>query len=465
MPSPDADPRSPSGTTIPAVVFVHGFGSSEDCWAPLLTLLGDDTDIDRRFGFETFTYPTAKLRLHPLRRIPRLDEISNQLAAFIDSPRFHGRQLTLVGHSQGGLVIERYLADLLEAGRAEALTPVRQVIFFATPTRGSTILSPVRKLTSLIFPNPQERSLRVLNPEIAHLQEVITARVVSAVEAGTTSWPIPIQCFWGLRDRIVTEASARTFGNAVALDGDHFSILQPESHDDTRYAEFKELLLEPVGHAHVFEIDRFEAELSVGPHDPEEALPAHHGSVDRSVRTDNVGRLIRRVTFARGNRCADPYRMRYATQSGGYVKPTASHHNEAAPMAVERYEAHGLECEFELTPEPGETYTYNVDVFGGFGAGHRDQHFHLLRTSYYEAMSFQVDLTKYVEAGWTITRPPTLYFHPEDTGDHDICAMRVLDRPQDPVEADPAGRWRWELGHVREGIVDMTWDVAPPSTA
>jgi hypothetical protein len=78
-------------------------------------------------------------------------------------------------------------------------------------------------------------------------------------------------------------------------------------------------------------------------------------------------------------------------------------------------------------------------------------------------MSFQVDLSAYVKEGWSVTQPPALYFHPQDTGDHDVCAMRVLDRPVEPVESDPAaGRWRWELTHVREGIVDLTWDVAPP---
>src|SRR5204863_7401615 len=126
-------------------------------------------------------YPTKWVGLNILGRIPRLQELGRSLGDEIDSPAYRGRPLTLVGHSQGGLVILAYFADLLQRGEASRLAQIRQAIFLATPCEGSTTGMSLRALAATIFSNPQELTLRVLNPDVADIRAAIQERVVSAL--------------------------------------------------------------------------------------------------------------------------------------------------------------------------------------------------------------------------------------------------------------------------------------------
>src|SRR3954467_13335691 len=103
------------------ILFVHGFGSSRKCWIRLIQLLSKDERITSRYEFACWDYPTSWFSLNLRGRIPRLKEVSRALRNEIDSPRYRGRTITLIGHSQGGLVIQRWIADLLEEGEANLL--------------------------------------------------------------------------------------------------------------------------------------------------------------------------------------------------------------------------------------------------------------------------------------------------------------------------------------------------------
>jgi hypothetical protein len=71
-----------------------------------------------------------------------------------------------------------------------------------------------------------------------------------------------MHAFCGLQDDIVPEASARgVFDSVRAIPGDHFSILSPENVGDPRYSELVEILLQPGGHSHRFEVERYVTEL------------------------------------------------------------------------------------------------------------------------------------------------------------------------------------------------------------
>jgi pimeloyl-ACP methyl ester carboxylesterase len=446
------------------VLFVHGFGSSAKCWEPLSTLLRQDERITARYDLEYFEYPTPWFSFNPLRRIPRLREIARALREFIDSPRFYGREVTLVGHSQGGLVIQGYLAELLEAGHGERLEAVRQVLLVATPNLGSTLLSPVRKVLSVFAPNPQERTLRVLDPEITDVRAVIAERVQGAKLGGPNAWPVPITCFYGLQDGIVLEASARgPFSHVVPLEGDHFTILRPRDARDARYSELVELLLEPMGHEAVFLVDRYENAVAVKPLSPVQAFEvAHGGKPPRTVRTDNTADVLRTVMFSPKNCCALPFVLRYATRNEGYVRPTMSHENEASPEEKGRYDDNGVEAVFKFTPRPGETYRLRVEVYKGFDPGHRDLHFHLGRQTRYQTLRVSLDLTAYVAAGYAVSQQPCLYLHAHDPFDHDLCRQRGLGTPVGPAAGAPSGVWDWELHNLRQGVVDLVWDVAAP---
>jgi pimeloyl-ACP methyl ester carboxylesterase len=156
-----------------AVILVHGFTGGPHNWDQLLSLLRADPEVAERFEFVPFTYPTRLFQMSMRRRIPPVDELGNALGEFIDSREFQNREIALIGHSQGGLVIQQFLASRIQQGRAKELQPIRQVTLFATPFAGSVFLSGMRRLVFRLFPNPQERSLRVLAKETAAAQNVV----------------------------------------------------------------------------------------------------------------------------------------------------------------------------------------------------------------------------------------------------------------------------------------------------
>lgn len=99
------------------VVFVHGFTSSPKMWKPFTELMAGDPDL----GFVRplpFGYATKLVQLGPLKRIPSFDTVADSLKEYLDTEAEGYRRLALVGHSQGGLVIQRCLTRLLGEGRA-----------------------------------------------------------------------------------------------------------------------------------------------------------------------------------------------------------------------------------------------------------------------------------------------------------------------------------------------------------
>lgn len=440
------------------IVFVHGFGSSAKCWDPLLSLLNQDPKIKAMFLFACFEYPTKWFNFNPLRRIPRIREIAHGLEGFLADKKYSNyEEVTLVGHSQGGLVIQAFLVRKLEDGMAEHLERIRQVLLVATPNLGSTLFSTFRKVASIISANPQERALRVLNPEITDIRARINEKIINAARKSATEWPVPIQAFVGNEDGVVPEASARgPFYNVASLDGDHFSIISPTSHDDPRYRTLSDALQYPKGHRHVFEIDLYESSLIIEPLPPDHTMVAPK---NRIVHTDNVAYHDRSVTFSSRNTCRDLFRMRYRTRDDGCLKAVMSHDNEAPTSEQSRYDDYGREVTFDFTPKQGETYKLNLEIYKGFDKGNRDVHFHLGRKAQIKTYRFRLDLSAYVAAGYEITDGPQLYFHNQDRGDHKLCKQRTLEAPLPCTRVAGGGVWEWEIGRIREGVIDVVWDV------
>ena len=400
----------------PLVLFIHGFGSSSRCWSTLLRLLGEDERITARYELATWDYPTKWVEVNLLGRIPRLRELGHALASELDAPRYRGRELTLVGHSQGGLVIQSYIADTLSSGRASTLRDIRQVILMATPSEGSSTGISLRRLLSLFVTNPQEVTLRVLNPDVSDIRSVIREKVVGAVKDTDVTCRIPIHAFCGLQDDIVVEASARgVFDSVRSVPGTHFSILRPESMGDPRYSEFVEFLLEPGGHAHRFEIEQYTTQLRIEPC-AERRITTKSEIKPRVVGYDNYGTLKRTVRFASANRCRHNYHTQYATRGDGYVVGHPSHPNLASPADMGLAEDTGTFYRFEFLPEYGEEYCLKLDVYNGFGPGSRDVHFHLGDDAFYRSLSYTLDISPYLDAGYGISMPPLLFLDPKDVG-------------------------------------------------
>lgn len=453
----------------PVILFIHGFGSTSKCWNPLLKLLREDKRVTERYDLEVWDYPTKWFEINILGRIPRLQEIGRALHDKLDSPEYHCREVTLVGHSQGGLVIQAYLASVLEKGEGPKLGNLRQAIFLATPCAGSTTAMSLRLLLSSLFHNPQELTLRVLNPDVADIREVVRERVVGATSESATQWRVPIHAFCGMQDNIVPEASARgVFDSVKSVPGTHLTIHQPKNDRDERYTELVELLLDPGGHSHCFEIERYENLIKVEPRDPPETIETTRRNRPRWLTFDNYGTLTRRVWFANANRCDEPFAVSYTTREGGYVVGHMSHPRDDVTTSDVRgrNEETGEAHSFKFVPKAREEFWVKVEIYNGFPRHARNVHFH---PGNYDArlrlLIYELDLSAYLKAGYVFSEKPACYVQPRDVAHGDLCRLREGSRLQEPVAASAEGVFRWELRDLEDGVVDIAWDFAEPPPA
>lgn len=470
----ESRPHKPS-----LIVFAHGFGSADDCWDKLRDRLKEDGRVTPLFDFEFFQYRTRKIALGE--ELPTLSDLAEELAAFLREKKARGyRDITLVGHSMGGLVIQTYIKATLEAGRGDELAPLRQVILFATPSLGSVKYDIPRRFLSLLLPNPQEERLRVFDPEVSSTQTHLADRVVDAMGRTAKEFPIPFVCFYGEDDDIVPEPSVRgRFDYVIGLPGDHSSVIRPTHLGDPRYVPFVEHLLQPAGHRNFFEVEEWGVSVRVEPRDPAVPVMAVHGRTRREVRSDNYAHLTRSIKFSRRNRCRAPFVLSYKTlNKEGWVDYTTSHENEIGPQVKRDYKGDGYNAVFEFTPrvaedggpapDAGETYCLDVDIYRGFDEGRRDLHFHL--SDYdcvYHRIFFHLDLSAYLSAGYEVTDEPQFYLG-DDPGDCEACNESDLGEARPPKKRDPRGVWEWEIdgareGVVRDGVINVKWDVAQKS--
>ena len=445
------------------VIFVHGFISSPACWDELRDLLTSDDRVMSSLDLDFFEYHTEVLDLPFLRPLPTIQQVALELAEFVGREKFSGyRDITLVGHSLGGLVIQEYLAGKLTANRGDDLERVRQVILFGTPNRGSMLADAARRIiTALVLPHRQEYVLRVLNAEVSDLQVLMSERVVDAARRTPGERPIPVQCFYGEQDDIVVEPSARGCFDCVdPLPGDHFSLIRPVKGSE-HYRKIADALLEPAGHRNVFEIDEWGISLRVEPRRADVPVVVEYGGQRHpDLFTDNYAHLTRSVRFGRKNRCRGKFDLSYKVNKLGYLKPRPSDPNEAEPTKAAEYGETGTDYCYEFTARAGKLFTLDADIYKGFDAGKRDVHFHLGQSSRYKKIRARLDLSAYKSAGFAVTDEPKLYLHERDSLHNVICSNRALINPTAYARTDPRGVWEWECDNVREGVVDLKWDVA-----
>lgn len=229
------------------VVFVHGILSSPSMWDQFAQLIASDEELSRavepspRFG-----YATGLMRLRPSQVIPSLSVAADSLKEYLVTEAGSFERLVLVGHSQGGLVIQRCLVHMLREGRGHELKRVRHVVLLATPNTGSQLLVGVRR--TLLRANPQEKALRPYNEYLAEVRREVMRNVVYARDISDGSCPIPFSVYAGESDAVVTPASARdAFPHAAVLPGTHKTIARPGSLEHRTYRTVKRVLLAAAG--------------------------------------------------------------------------------------------------------------------------------------------------------------------------------------------------------------------------
>ena len=225
-----------------AAIFVHGIFSSPAAWEPIARLIGQDEDL-LGLTLLPFEYASPKFSWSPLRRVPNYNVLADNFQTYLDVDAADYSKLILVSHSQGGLIVQRYLARMLTNGRGRDLQRIRRIVMFACPSSGSEVFILARRWAPF-FRNPQERELRPINEAVTEAQKIVVSRVVHAECISSDRCPIPIVAYAGESDNVVTPTSARAvFPNTGVIPGDHSSIIRPDSSSHRCYTTLRSNLI------------------------------------------------------------------------------------------------------------------------------------------------------------------------------------------------------------------------------
>lgn len=237
-------------------MFVHGLFSSGEAWSRFRRLLASDSALSE-IDSHCFEYTSPKARFSLTRRIPSFDVLGDQLRTFLRRECGQGRPIVLVSHSQGGLIVQRFLARSLEAEQYADIQPIKMVVMFACPNSGSDIFLSIRRW-STIWRHPQERELRPLNQLVTETRRTILRRIVNADESDANSMHIPIYLYAGDEDNIVTSVSALDVFPAEytgVISGDHSSIIQPQDIHADSYRDLRRHVVQVIESAKFCEVN------------------------------------------------------------------------------------------------------------------------------------------------------------------------------------------------------------------
>jgi pimeloyl-ACP methyl ester carboxylesterase len=211
------------------LVLVHGFWSSSATWDRLTAFLRDDPDLTG-LRIHTFGYESPKLRwpFSPA-RIPDYNDIAQSLPAYLATHAPGTTPIAMVTHSQGGLILQRFLAWMLNEGRGRELARCRLAVMLSCPNEGTEYARSIRAAAGFRR-HAQAGQLDVLDHEVREARRIVLRQVVNATTIDDRHCPIPVYAYSGRTDNIVRRESAQSvFPNAEVLPGDHFSILDPDT--------------------------------------------------------------------------------------------------------------------------------------------------------------------------------------------------------------------------------------------
>lgn len=248
----------------PRVIFVHGLFSSAKTWDGIRALLRDDQSFPDEDSL-CYEYRSPKFLLNPLRKIPNFDDLADGLRTFIQNRNEDGRPIILVSHSQGGLIVQRFLARSLTSELYDDIRIIKMIIMFACPNSGSDLMLSARKLIPF-WRHSQEKQLRPLNRPVAEARRIVVARIVSAQEGDADSLFIPIHLYAGESDNVVNSVSAHEgfpAKNTGVIKGDHSSIIQARRVEDDSYKVLRKHIGEVVEATPMFGCKPADIEASV----------------------------------------------------------------------------------------------------------------------------------------------------------------------------------------------------------
>ncbi len=212
------------------LVTIHGFWSSPATWRRLTSVWQADEQL-AGLRIHGFGYPSPKKPRRPFSgtRVPNYDDVAQTFATEYRGELAEVADLAIVTHSQGGLILQRFLEWMLHEGHGRELARIRSIVVIACPNGGSQYLQAARHLLGFGH-HPQAGNLEVLDRRITDTQRYVLVRVVNATGVDDHHCRIPVHVYAGASDGIVPAASAQAaFPGAAELAGDHFSILDPHA--------------------------------------------------------------------------------------------------------------------------------------------------------------------------------------------------------------------------------------------
>ncbi|MEW1635220.1 alpha/beta fold hydrolase [Streptomyces sp. NPDC093801] len=227
------------------LVLVHGLFSSAKVWDAFHGLLADDPELGDWLSVHRFQYDSPLVRLRPDRRVAETDDVADQFGTFLETGLADAERIAIVTHSQGGLVVQRFLARKLWNGEGRDLHRIRHFTMFACPNTGSGFFLTVRKWLKVLWHNPQEQQLRPFDRAVTEAQRTVLSAVVHARAYGDMECPIPVRAYGGSADDVVPPVVARgVFPKGGVVTADHFSIVQPPDRTAASYMAVRSALLE-----------------------------------------------------------------------------------------------------------------------------------------------------------------------------------------------------------------------------
>jgi pimeloyl-ACP methyl ester carboxylesterase len=227
------------------LVTVHGFWSSPATWERLNKVWRADAEL-HGLEIHNFGYDSPKKAPLPLstNRIPDFNDIAGILASEYLKVLADVPEIAFVTHSQGGLILQRFLARMTDQGKALELRRIRSIVMLACPNGGSEYLRSIRRVLGY-GRHAQAGSLKVLDPQVIDAQSAVLQRIVYPTDVDIQHCPIPFHVYAGGSDRIVSAQSARSvFKDAGTVRGNHFSILNPAARGSQTATVVKRHLLE-----------------------------------------------------------------------------------------------------------------------------------------------------------------------------------------------------------------------------
>jgi len=233
-----------------AIVFVHGIlGHYRETWGDFPHLVTHDTPLNH-CDVICWGYP-SRLQIPRFPSLPllgnRMPDLTNVADAFCSdllNPEIGGsyKDLLLVGHSMGGLVIMKMVISALTMTpeNSAVLDRIRHIMLYATPSDGV-------QLPAVFKVHRQAKSIDCTSEFVNQLRSDWIKRVY-ATRPDDQRQPgkryIPITAVVGLEDNAVPRESSMSYINDVqTAQGNHTEVCKPSGRDNTSFQILKGVVL------------------------------------------------------------------------------------------------------------------------------------------------------------------------------------------------------------------------------